>query len=86
MVNPDTWSQLGDDGQREFNSLLRRFQNSLRSHGVRDGYDLGTDWRVTEMDGSFVISNGDVILEGIASSRRDVIDALYADGVVNLNR
>ncbi|MDG1873905.1 MAG: hypothetical protein P8J27_08335 [Mariniblastus sp.] len=86
MVNPDTWSQLGDDGRREFNSLFRRFQNSLRSHGIHDGYDLGTEWCVTEMEGSFVISNGNVILDGIASRRRDVIDALYADGVSNLNR
>lgn len=86
MVNPETWTRLGADGQREFNSLFRQFQNSLRSNGVHDGYDLGTDWQVVETDGKFVISNGNTTLAGVVSPRRDVIEALYLDGCGNLNR
>ena len=86
MVNPETWNQLGSDGQRQFQALFRQFQRSLRANGIHDGYDLGTDWQVVESDGSYVISNGKAILAGITSKRRDVIDALYTDGVGNLNR
>jgi len=86
MVNPKTWNQLGSDGQREFNALFRQFQNSLRANGVHDGYDLDTDWQVVESDGNYVISNGSTTLAGVVSKRRDVIDALYGDGVGNLNR
>ena len=86
MVNPKTWNQLGSDGQREFNALFRQFQNSLSANGVHDGYDLDTDWQVVESDGNYVISNGSTTLAGVVSKRRDVIDALYGDGVGNLNR
>ena len=86
MVNPKTWNQLGSDGQREFNALFRQFQNSLRTNGVHDGCDLDTDWQVVESDGNYVISNGSTTLAGVVSKRRDVIDALYGDGVGNLNR
>ena len=86
MVSPKTWNQLGSDGQREFNSLLRQFQNSLRANGVHDGYDLGIDWQVVKYDGNYVISSGTTVLAGVTSKRRDVIDALFADGVGNLNR
>lgn len=37
-------------------------------------------------DGVWTISDGAKILAGVTSSRREVIDALYADGVQNLNR
>jgi len=86
MVNTETWNQLGEDGQREFSALFRQFQNSLRANGIHDGYDLGTDWQVIETDGKYMISNGDTVLSGIVSNRRDVIYALYNDGVGNLNR
>jgi hypothetical protein len=86
MVNPDTWTRLRPDGQAEFQSLFRQFQQSLRAHGVHDGWDLGTDWSVVESDGVFVISNGDAELDGVSSSRKDVIEALFSDGVANLNR
>ena len=86
MVNPETWKKLGADGQLEFNSLLRQFQTSLRSNGVHDGSDLD-DWEVAESsDGRFTISNGHATLSNVTSNRRDVIEALFADGVGNLNR
>jgi hypothetical protein len=70
----------------EFKRLFRPYQDCLRANGVHDGYDLGLDWSVQEIDGRFCITDGASILEGITSASRDVIDALYADGVRNLNR
>lgn len=86
MVDPGTWNRLDDAAREEFRALFRPFQESLRDAGIHDGYDLGMDWSVRLTDGVWTISNGAKILAGVTSSRRDVIDALYADGVQNLNR
>ena len=85
MVNPKTWQALGDEGRSEFQSLFNRFQSVLRANGIHDGYEFGTDWSVVEIDGKFVISNGEFALPHIESRRRDVIEALYHDACYNLN-
>lgn len=86
MVDSGTWNRLNEFERQEFRRMLPEFQESLRRNGVHDGYDLGMDWTVVSNDGTWVISNGVKTLEGISSDRRAVIDALYADGVQNLNR
>ena len=85
MVVLDTWNRLGSAGQKEFESLFRQFQDSLRDNVVHDGFDLAKDWSVIESDDRFVIFNSDTELTGVSSSRRDVIVALCKDGCVNLN-
>jgi hypothetical protein len=86
MVNPKTWRDLGEKGQSEFQSLFNQFQSVLRANGIHDGYDFGTNWAVVEIDGMFVISNGEFALPHVESTRKDVIDALYNDACANLNR
>lgn len=86
MVDTGTWGRLDDAGRQEFQSLSARFHRALRDAGVHDGYDLAMTWSVQEIDGAWAISDGAAILDGVTSPRRDVIDALYADGVQNLNR
>jgi hypothetical protein len=86
MVDTATWNRLDDAARQEFRNLFQQFQNSLREAGVHDGYDLGMDWSVQRVDGVWAISNGSRILDGVTSSRGDVIEALYTDGVQNLNR
>jgi hypothetical protein len=86
MVDNATWNRLDDAARQEFHNLFQQFQNSLREAGVHDGYDLGMDWSVQRVDGVWAISNGLRILVGVTSSRPEVIDALYTDGVQNLNR
>ena len=86
MVDTGTWNALDDDAKSEFRSLFDRFQTALRENEIYDGCDLGMDWAVVEADGEFKISNGTVHLEGVSSKRKKVIDALYTDGVQNLNR
>lgn len=86
MVDTGTWNRLDDAARHEFRDLFRQFQDSLRDAGVHDGYDLGVDWSVQLVDGVWAISNGSRILDGVTSSRREVIEALYTDGVQNLNR
>ena len=86
VVDTGTWNALDNDAKSEFHSLFDRFQSALRESGINDGYDLGMDWAVVEVDGEFKISNGKVHLDGVSSKRKKVIDALYTDGVQNLNR
>ncbi|MFN3150018.1 hypothetical protein [Bremerella sp.] len=86
MVDTGTWNRLDDAARQEFRALFPQFQQSLRDAGVHDGYDLGMDWAVKKVDGAWAISNGADILNGVTSPRREVIDALYTDGVQNLNR
>ncbi len=86
MVDTGTWNRLDDSARQEFRELFRQFQESLRKNGVHDGYDLGMDWSVQLVDGVWAISDGTKILDGVTSPRRDVIEALYTDGVQNLNR
>jgi hypothetical protein len=86
MVDTETWNKLDDAARLEFRSLFDSFQRSLQKHGVWDGQDLAADWTVQLVDGVWVISNGDKALEGVNSPRREVIEALYRDGVQNLNR
>lgn len=86
MVDTGTWSRLDEAGRREFLALAPRLHEALRRHGVNDGYDLATDWSVQEIDGAWCITNTAAILDDVTSPRRDVIEALYADGVQNLNR
>jgi|LakMenEpi03Aug12_release.lakeMendotaPanAssembly.Ray.scaffolds.fasta_scaffold1325605_2 hypothetical protein len=86
MVDTRTWNRLDDAARREFHDLFHPFQDALRDAGVHDGYDLGRDWSVQRVNGAWTISNGSSILEGVTSSRREVIEALYKDGIQNLNR
>jgi hypothetical protein len=86
MVDIETWNKLDDAARAEFRSLLESFQRSLQEHGVLDGQDLAADWTVQLVDGVWIISNGEKALEGVNSPRREVIEALYRDGVQNLNR
>lgn len=86
MVDIETWNKLDDAAQTELRSLLESFQRLLQEHGVLDGQDLATDWSVQLDEGVWVISNGEKALEGVNSPRREVIEALYRDGVQNLNR
>jgi hypothetical protein len=86
MVDNQTWSRLNETAREEFQRLLPIFQESLRRSGVHDGQDLAADWTVELAGGSWVISNGTTTLAGVSSKRREVIDALYTDGVQNLNR
>jgi len=86
MVDTETWNKLDDAARAEFHLLLKSFQRSLREHGVLDGQDLAKDWTVQLVDGVWVISNGEKAPEGVNSPRREVIEALYRDGVQNLNR
>jgi hypothetical protein len=86
MVDTATWNRLDDAARQEFRDLFRQFQDSLRDAGVHDGCDLGTDWSVQLVDGVWTISNGLKILDRVMSTRREVIDALYTDGVQNLSR
>ncbi len=86
MVDTGTWNRLDDAARQEFRELFRQFQKSLQENGVHDGYDLGMDWSVQLVAGFWAISNGTKILNGVTSSRREVIDALYTEGVQNLNR
>ena len=86
MVNPAEWNRPGSDGRTEFEPLFEQFFDSLRANGVYDLYYLGTEWWGTESNGRLVISNGKTELEGVSSTRRDVIEALYNDACANLNR
>jgi hypothetical protein len=86
MVDIGTWNRLDDAARQEFRDLFRQFQDSLRDAGIDDGDDLAMDWSVQLVDGVWTISNGLTILGRVMSTRRDVIDALYTDGVQNLNR
>jgi hypothetical protein len=86
MVDTRIWNRLDDAAWQEFRNLFHQFQNSLREAGVHDGYDLGMDWSVQLVDDAWAISNGSRILDGVTSLRREVIEALYTDGVQNLNR
>ncbi|MFM7562490.1 MAG: hypothetical protein ACKO81_05580 [Planctomycetota bacterium] len=86
MVDTETWNKLDDAARAEFRSLLESFQRSLQERGVLDGQDLAADWTVQLFDGVWVISNAEKALEGVNSPRREVIEALYRDGVQNLNR
>jgi hypothetical protein len=86
MVDTGTWNRLDDAARQEFRDLFRQFQEALRDAGVHDGYDLGMNWFVQLVDGLWTISNGSKMLQGVTSTRRAVIDALYTDGVQNLNR
>jgi hypothetical protein len=86
MVDIGTWNRLDDAAQQEFRDLFRQFQDALRDAGVHDADDLAMDWSVQLVDGVWTISNGLQILDRVTSTRREVIAALYTDGVQNMNR
>jgi hypothetical protein len=86
MVDIGTWQQLDEQARQEFHKLSQQFRESLRSNRVDDGSDLAGDWSVQQVEGVWAISDGTQILEGVTSQHRNVIEALYADGVQNLNR
>lgn len=86
MVDTGTWNRLDEAARQEFRQLFHQFQKSLGLNGIHDGYDLGMDWSVQLIDDVWAISDGTRTLEGVTSKHRDVIDALYTDGVQNLGR
>lgn len=86
MVDIATWSRLDEAARQEFLALSPAYRASLLKHGVHDGEVLHAEWSVQSIDKNWGISNGKEFLEGIISGRREVIEALYTDGVQNLNR
>jgi hypothetical protein len=86
MVDIGTWNRLNPEAQQEFRELRERFQLELQRRGITDGLDFAQLWQVQPVEGCWMIGNGTDVLEGIASSRQEVIKALFADAVQNLNR
>lgn len=86
VVDQGTWNRLGPAGQQEFRELLNQFQFELQRRGITDGIEFAQLWRVQLSQDVWMIGNGQHFLEGVASPRQDVIEALFTDAVQNLNR
>lgn len=86
MVDIETWNRLNPEAQQEFRELAGRFQLELQRRGITDGLDFAQLWAVQQVEGYWTIGNGTDVLAGVASSRQEVIKALFADAVQNLNR
>jgi len=86
MVDTVTWNRLDEAARQEFLALSPAYHASLLKHGVQDGGVLSAEWSVQSIGDNWGISNGKEFLERIISARREVIEALYTDGVQNLNR
>jgi hypothetical protein len=86
MVDIETWNRLNPEAQQEFRELAERFRLELRRRGITDGLDFARLWRVLPVRDAWMIGNGTDFLAGVTSARREVMEALFADAVQNLNR
>jgi len=86
MVDFVTWDHLTSDQQKEFTLLQQPFVLALQASPINDGGDLPNLCRLKECDGIFFISGAGPEVASVLSKYRQVIQALFADAVRNLNR
>lgn len=87
MVDAGTWTRLGDGERMEFSRLRPLLPAALQCLGIEDGFEFSQIWSVRKLgQEEWCISDGHDRLDGVVSSSRAVIEALFSDIVQNLNR
>ena len=76
-MNVETAKKLGEAGVREYWALQQHLMTELDNHQLTDGYNFYTRCKVSECDGEYLICCEGTPIDGIRSSRRDVIQALF---------
>ena len=85
-MNPDTAKKLGQKGVDEYWRLQQHLMTQLGTHSLTDGWDFYTRCTVEKQDRQFSIWCDGAPIDGIASTRRDVIRALFDNACAQLGR
>ena len=85
-MNPHTAKVLGKAGVDEYWQLQQHLMTQLETHRILHGEDFSTRCRIAEDGDRYCICCEDVPIDGISSTRHEVIDALFTGAAANLGR
>ena len=85
-MNPDTANKLGSEGVDEYWALQQHLMTEIDNHKITDGYDFFMRCKIVKRDDQYLIYCEGTPIEGISSTRRDVIRALFDGASSNIGR